>query len=116
MPKGAGQALYGSQTIGAVIKWITPSPSESLRGLVDLSAGDRGCFIARAHLGQYGLMVDLMRKQGEGARANAHSELSGTNLKEVVPFHQGHPVTLRLSRHAEDSRGTHTGLTLFATV
>ncbi|MBI4522931.1 MAG: TonB-dependent receptor plug domain-containing protein [Deltaproteobacteria bacterium] len=39
--KGAGQILFGPQTIGGVINYITPAPPEAFSGFASLSGGNR---------------------------------------------------------------------------
>ncbi len=94
--KGAGQVLYGPQTVGGVINYVTPTPQQEFRGSIALSSGNRGFFNARAQLGGDGFLLDLMRKNSDGARDNTHSELSDVTLKAVVELGGQQAVTLRL--------------------
>lgn len=109
--KGAGQILYGPQTLGGVINYVTPMPSEDFRGSVGITTGNRGYFSGRAQLSASGFLVDLMRKQSDGARDNTHSEVSDVNLKKVIGLAPGQALTLRLSHFKEDSRVTYSGIT-----
>jgi Fe(3+) dicitrate transport protein len=109
--KGAGQVLYGPQTVGGVINYVTPTPPQDFRGSIALSSGNRGFFNARAQLGGDGFLLDLMRKHSDGARNNTHSELSDVNLKKVVALGGQQAVTLRLSHYVEESRMTYSGIT-----
>jgi len=92
--KGAGQVLYGPQTVGGVINYVTPTPPQDFRGSIALSSGNRGFFNARAQLGGDGFLLDLMRKHSDGARNNTHSELSDVNLKKVVALGGQHAQRL----------------------
>lgn len=109
--KGAGQVLYGPQTIGGVINYVTPTPPQDFRGSIGIASGNRGFFDARAQLGGDGFLLDLMRKHSDGARDNTHSELSDVNVKKVVALDARQAVTLRLSHYRENSRVTYSGIT-----
>ena len=49
--KGAGQILFGPQTIGGVINYITPTPPQKFGGFVSATAGNRDYFNGKLRLG-----------------------------------------------------------------
>lgn len=109
--KGAGQVLYGPQTIGGVINYITPSPTEEFRGTLSLAGGNRDYANTRARLSGAGFLIDVMHKQGDGARDNTRSEVRDINLKKVMTLADGHGLTLRANYYTENSTVTYSGIT-----
>ncbi len=109
--KGAGQNIYGPQTVGGVINYITPAPPEMLTAGVMLMAGSRDYFNGRGRIGGGGMMLDYVRKEGDAARDNTHSELNDVNYKTVLGLGGGHALTARANYYSEDSQLTYSGLT-----
>jgi Fe(3+) dicitrate transport protein len=75
--KGSGQILYGPQTIGGVVNFITRTPPEKSSGSLTLTGGSRDYLNGHLTYGGTfngtGLIFDYTRKQGEGARDNVRS-------------------------------------------
>ncbi|MGQ0585928.1 MAG: TonB-dependent receptor family protein [Gammaproteobacteria bacterium] len=109
--KGAGQNIYGPQTVGGVINYITPAPPETLTSGVMLMAGNREYLNGRGYVGGSGMLLDYVRKQGDAARDNTHSELDDLNYKAVVGLGGRQALTVRANYYAEDSQLTYSGLT-----
>jgi Fe(3+) dicitrate transport protein len=113
--KGAGQIAYGPVTVGGVINYLTPVPPATPELRLKIAGGSREYF--NGHLGwggtwgKTGLLVDLMRKQGDGARDNVHSELTDVNFKVVQALSEAQSLTLRATYYSEDSNVTYSGLT-----
>lgn len=109
--KGSGMLRFGPQTIGGVINYITPEPPQDFEGQIDLSAGNLGYGKARVQLGGAGHLVDLMHKEGDGARDNQSLEQNDLNYKYTVAIGDNQQLTLRASYLNEDSQVTYSGLT-----
>jgi Fe(3+) dicitrate transport protein len=109
--KGAGQIMFGPQTVGAVINYITPQPPRGREGGVALTAGNRDYLNAHVRYGQNKVLLDYTRKQGDGARDNMDFELNDLNLKSVLDVGDGQALTLRANYYTEDSNITYSGLT-----
>ena len=113
--KGAGQILYGPQTIGGVINYITPTPPATPGGSITLGGGNRDYLNGHINYGgtwgSSGLLFDYIRKQGDGARDNTHSELNDANFKAVLGMGAQQALTLRANYYSEDSNVTYSGLT-----
>lgn len=105
--KGTSQILFGPQTIGGSINYVTPVPPARPTGVFAATGGSRGYSVARARLGGHRMLLHLTRKEGDGARDHMHSVLHDLSFKTVLP----QAVTLRASYFAEDSRITYSGLT-----
>lgn len=109
--KGAGQILFGPQTIGGVINYITPAPPQKFGGSVSATAGNRDYLNGKVQLGGSGMLLDYTRKQGDGARDNTNSVLNDLNFKSVLTLTDNQALTLRANYYTEDSTVTYSGIT-----
>jgi Fe(3+) dicitrate transport protein len=109
--KGAGQNIYGPQTIGGVINYITPAPPAQFTGGARLTGGNREYLNAHGFIGGRNMLLDYVRKQGDGARDNVHSELNDANYKAVLGLTDKQALTARANYYSEDSQVTYSGLT-----
>ena len=109
--KGAGQILFGPQTIGGVINYITPTPPQKFGGSVSATAGNRDYFNGKVQVGGNGVLFDYTRKQGDGARDNTSSVLNDFNFKSVLALTDNQALTLRANYYTEDSTVTYSGIT-----
>src|SRR5687768_3246813 len=105
--KGSGQVLFGPQTIGGVINYITPRPADELAGAISLHGGNRGYGELHAQIGDTldstRYSVGLTRKATDGVRDNMHFTVSDLNLKVVHDFDEKHALTVRASYYDENS-------------
>jgi len=112
--KGGGQILYGPRTVGAVINYLTPQPPMKPGGALTLTGGNRDYFNAHGRLGGTwkgtGLLVDYLRKQGKGARANLGHRLNDFNVKTLTALSGKQVLGLRFNAYTEDSQVTYSGL------
>lgn len=109
--KGSGQNVFGPQTVGGTINYITPTPPREFSAFVEGSAGNRDFARARAQVGGKGLLIDYTRKQGDGAKDNIHSDIDDLNIKYVLAIGGTQALTLRANYMKEDSQLTYTGIT-----
>lgn len=113
--KGSGQIVYGPQTIGGVINYITPMPPATPGGSVTVTGGNRDYFNGRINYGgtwgNTGALIDYMRKEGQGSRENTSSKLDDLNVKTVIGLGAQQALTLRANYYQEDSNVTYSGLT-----
>lgn len=109
--KGSEQILFGPQTIGGVINYVTPRPPQEFGGGVTLSGGSRDYFNGRLSLGGKGMLFDYLRKQGDGARDNEDTTIDDVSLKGVFEFLGNQALTLKASYYGEDSSVGYSGLT-----
>jgi Fe(3+) dicitrate transport protein len=114
--KGSGQVAFGPVTVAGVVNYITPEPPGKPTAAFTLTGGNREYLNARARLGgtwrETGVLIELMRKQGDGARENIHSELDDVNLKLVRPLGGAQSLTLKANYYGENSNITYSGLRL----
>jgi Fe(3+) dicitrate transport protein len=109
--KGANSLLFGPQTIGGVINYITPDAPRQFGGYVQGAAGNRGYFNGHVNVGGSGFLLDAIRKEGEGSRDNMEHVLDDLNLKYVAALGAKQAITLRANHYREDSTITYSGLT-----
>jgi Fe(3+) dicitrate transport protein len=114
--KGSGQILYGPQTIGGVVNFLTPDPPPSTRGSLDLEGGQRGLFIGQASAGgstrdqDAGWLINFLRKQGDGFR-KFFFDINDLQSKLSVKPSEQHQLGLKLGVYDERSNSTYLGLT-----
>jgi Fe(3+) dicitrate transport protein len=102
-------------TVGGVVNYITPDPTEHFGGKVVLIGGNRNYFngwtlLSGTHKG-IGWLLDYQRKQGEGSRENVRSGLNDATLKLTRAF-GNHQFTLKGNFYGEDSNVAYSGLRL----
>ena len=112
--KGSGQILYGPQTIGGVVNYITPIPPSSRAGSITLTGGNRSYFNGNLtygdSFGNTGLLFGFTRKQGRGSRDNIRSGLNDFNFKSVTTFSDRQALTAKFNYYSEDSNVGYSGL------
>lgn len=109
--KGSEQILFGPQTIGGVLNYITPTPPEEFAGRVNLTGGNRGYFNGGLTVGGKGMLLNFAHKQSDGSRDNENSDMNDVALKGVFNLTPNQAITLKASYFGEDSQLTYTGLT-----
>jgi Fe(3+) dicitrate transport protein len=109
--KGAAVNLYGPQTIGGVVNYITPTPPTEFEGLGSFTGGSREYTNAHLRAGARGLQLDVVDKRGDGARDNTTSKLQDFNLKYLAEIGEQHTLIVRANRYEEDSDVTYSGMT-----
>ncbi len=112
--KGSGQILYGPQTVGGVINYITRRPPSERAGSITLLGGNRSYFNGHLNygdtLGNTGLLFQFTRKQGQGARENIRSGLNDFNFKSITTFSTRQALTLKFNYYGENSNVPYSGL------
>ncbi len=113
--KGSGQILFGPQTIGGVINYITPAVPTRPGATVAITPGNRDYFNGRVRAGGSwggaGVLAEYMRKQGDGSRENIGSKLDDASLKTAFKLGARHRLTLRGNYYRERSNVAYSGLT-----
>ncbi len=109
--KGAHSLLFGPQTIGGVINYLTPDAPQSPAGFVQAAGGNRSYFNGHLRFGERGALFDYVRKQGDGARDNMEHAINDFNLKYTFAPAKNHTLTLRANYYTERSTITYSGLT-----
>lgn len=113
--KGSGQILYGPQTVGGMINFVTrPVPRDGVKGSVAVSGGNNGFFGVHANVGagseRGGWMLDALRKEGDGIRRHHRFEVQEYTLRGEWQVNGQYTLSAKLSYFKEDSRVSETGL------
>lgn len=114
--KGASQVRFGPHTVGGVVNYITPKAPEAFEGRAMIAAGNRDYFeldatVGGPLLGGRGLAHAQM-KESDGARDNTRIRMNDVALKMEWDIAADQSLTARISRYAEDSKITYSGLRL----
>jgi Fe(3+) dicitrate transport protein len=113
--KGAGQILYGPNTVGAVFNYLTPAPPVGSSGALTVAVGNLsyvnvgGTFGAGTEHG--GVVLDFLHKEGDGRAKNIELDVDDVVLRTVVNIAPRSSVALKLNYLHEDSMVTYAGLT-----
>jgi Fe(3+) dicitrate transport protein len=114
--KGSGQILYGPQTMGGMINFVTrPIPTNGTAGSVKITGGNNGYYDGHFNVGtgteNGGFMVDVLKKRGDGIRTEHGFDLQDVALKGQFKISQNQRITGKYSNFQEDSQFSETGLT-----
>lgn len=111
--KGSGQILYGPQTIGGVVNYITPNPPSEQEGAVRIQGGQGGFYSNLINygntFGNTGFQVNLLNK---GAKNIGPTEFKITdfNTKFLFNFNEKSELGLKLGLYNESSNSTYIGI------
>lgn len=111
--KGSGTLLYGPQTIGGALNYVTRDPSSALTLHADVRYGSYGYFVAHAGVsatkGQVGYRLEALHRRFKGPRGLdlALTDVSG-KLKLAIG---AGTLRLRLGFYDESSAATYVGPT-----
>jgi Fe(3+) dicitrate transport protein len=113
--KGSGQILYGPQTVGGMINFVTkPIPTEGVHGSVSAMAGNNDFTGLHANVGvggeRGGLMIDALQKKGDGIRDNHDFDMQEYTLKGQLNLTERQKLIAKVGYYEEDSNVTETGL------
>lgn len=112
--KGSGSILFGPQTIGGVVNFVTPDPPLRARTELDVTAGQRGLFVGRgtwgATRGRVGAFVGGLRKQGDGFR-RFDFDINDASTKLTWQITERQSLAVKANYYDEISNSTYLGLT-----
>lgn len=113
--KGSGQVLYGPQTVGGMINFVTrPVPTNGLAGSVTATLGNNDFSGMHANVGyggeQGGVMLDVLQKKGDGIRENHDFDVREYTLKGQLKISERQIIYAKVSQFIEDSHISETGL------
>lgn len=113
--KGSGQVLYGPQTVGGMINFVTrPIPKDGIHGSLSGMLGNNDFNSLYANIGAGGelggVMLDATRKTGDGIRKNHDFEVLDVTLKGQLNINEQHTLKGKVGYYKEDSHVSETGL------
>ncbi|MDO9051854.1 MAG: TonB-dependent receptor [Methylotenera sp.] len=113
--KGSGQILYGPQTIGGMINFVTkPVPKDGFAGSVQAMAGNNDFTGLHANVGyggeRGGIMIDALQNKGDGVRDNHDFDMQEFTIKGQLNLTDRQTLIAKVGHYEEDSHVTETGL------
>lgn len=112
--KGSGSILFGPQTIGGVINYLTPDAPSEPSGVMRLQGGDFGFLSSFFQYGNTinnnGFLVNYTRKQADHF-GPTHFRLNDFNVKFNTRFSPISQLVVRLGVYDETSNSTYVGMT-----
>jgi len=114
--KGSGQILYGPQTMGGMINYVTrPVPTNGAQGSVKVSGGNNGYYDGHFNIGSGtengGFMLDALKRRGNGVRAEHDFDVQEVALKGQFKISRDQRITGKYTNFKENSGFSETGLT-----
>lgn len=115
--KGSGQILFGPQTIGGSINFVTtPVALGEYGGNVRLEAGNNSFtnVSGRVNLAgdDAGIAITGLTKSGDGVRDNHELGIDELGIKGLWRINEQHQLRAKFSHFEEDSNVSETGLSL----
>lgn len=114
--KGSGQIVYGPQTVGGVINFVTSDPPARPHADFDLQGGQRGFFAGNGQIGgssqdqKVGWLFNVLHKRGNGFR-KFFFDTDDLQGKFTLKPADAHTISLKLGYYDESSNSTYLGLT-----
>lgn len=113
--KGSGQILYGPQTVGGMINFVTrPVPKDGFAGSIAGTVGNNDFTGVHANAGvggeRGGIMLDIIDKRGDGIRDNHDFEVQDIVLKGQLNLTDSQTLIAKVGYYNEDSHVSETGL------
>jgi Fe(3+) dicitrate transport protein len=112
--KGSGQILFGPQTIGGVINYVTAPPPEKAEGMLRVRGGSGNFFSSffqyGSTIGNSGFQVDFLHKRGDNF-GPTWFRLYDLNLKMQQKITNKTSLRLKVGFYDELSNSTYIGIT-----
>jgi Fe(3+) dicitrate transport protein len=112
--KGSGQVMYGPQTIGGVINYVTADPPEEQEIGFRLVGGNGSFLSALASYGntfnKTGLQFNYLRKEAENI-GQTNFTINDFNTKVRLPLSEKSSLGIKISVYNEVSNSTYVGIT-----
>jgi Fe(3+) dicitrate transport protein len=112
--KGSGSILFGPQTIGGVINYVTPQPPATPEASIELRGGTGGMGHLDARAGGWwgraGAHVGVLHKRASDIRGLFY-DITDVTGKAALGLTDRSDLTLKLSAYDERSNSTYVGLT-----
>jgi Fe(3+) dicitrate transport protein len=111
--KGSGQILYGPQTIGGVVNYLTVNPPAEEEGNIRLQGGQGGFFSGLVNYGNTygntGMQVNLLKKQAQNIGPTAF-DITDFNTKFLFNMNENSELGVKLGVYNEESNSTYVGI------
>ncbi len=112
--KGSGSILWGPQTIGGVLNFITLDPPKELQVTAEARYGSYNYFFAKASvgdtIGNFGYLLQVLHHRYDGFR-NLNVRATDISGKMVIRLTRRSVLGIKLQFYDEHSNATYLGLT-----
>lgn len=112
--KGSGSILFGPQTIGGVINYITDDPPAEQRTNLNISGGSEGYFLGEASYGttldNIGVNFNLLHKQADKIGVT-HFDVNDITAKVKFQLSEKSRAGIKIGVYDEISNSTYIGIT-----
>jgi Fe(3+) dicitrate transport protein len=112
--KGSGSILFGPQTIGGVVNFLTLLPEETQRASVDAEGGQYGYFRGMTtyndYFGSARYVVQALYRRGDGIRDEAFSQVDVLAKMAVDTSRDGEAI-FKIGFHNDSTQSDDVGLT-----
>jgi Fe(3+) dicitrate transport protein len=112
--KGSGQILFGPQTIGGVVNFITATPPSKETAIIKVRAGENGFFSGYTSygntVGNTGFLISYLHKRANNL---GPTKFAINDLSAKIHFHlnERSSIGVKLGLYDEVSNSTYIGLT-----
>ncbi|WP_304517282.1 TonB-dependent receptor [Cecembia rubra] len=111
--KGSGQILFGPQTIGGVINYITANPPQDEEGSIYIQGGQGGFFSGLVNygntFGNTGIQTSLLRKKADNI-GPTEFDITDFNTKFLFNINENSELGMKLGIYNESSNSTYIGI------
>ncbi len=112
--KGSGSILFGPQTIGGVINYVTVDPRQAPEGRFIFQGGQNGLFVAQGQFAKKyedsAVLLNVLRKQGDSIRS-IFFNVTDILTKMTVELSPRSTLGFKVNAYDELSNSTYVGLT-----
>ncbi|MGE8722250.1 TonB-dependent receptor family protein [Leptospira terpstrae] len=112
--KGSGSILFGPNTIGGIVNFVTKRPPAESTFYTKNVGGENGYLSTYnsygKSFGSSAFEVSLLRKQGNGFRNHQSFDVTEGNVKWIQDWNQNHSTTIKLGYHMQNAQSTYLGL------
>ena len=112
--KGSAQILFGPQTIGGVINYLSMNPPTEAEGKIRINAGEGGYFSTLLSYGNtegnVGYQVNFLKKRADQLGLTAF-DINDLNTKLVFNLNEKSVISAKASVYRETSNSTYIGMT-----
>ena len=112
--KGSASILFGPQTIGGVINYITVDPRTAPEGRMIIQGGQNGFLLAQAQFAKKyensAMLVNVLRKQADSIQ-DIFFNVTDVLTKMTINLSQKSSLGLKLNAYDKISNSTYVGLT-----
>lgn len=112
--KGSGQTLYGPQTVGGMINFVTKPVPKEFQASVMAIIGNNNFSGGHVNIGTGGdwggIMLDAVNRKGDGIRRNHDFEINELTLKGQLNLDDRNTLIAKVGWYEENSSVSETGL------